>query len=87
MTPVVDLPPMRPGACVHGPDGSMHVVEDCEAITEAVNGHEHWVHFTCLSFIDGKQYTFEEWVRVEAIMRYHQIPEARWERMLKDHVG
>lgn len=78
-----DIPPARPGCCVHAPDGVMHTMEDCVDIESRLEGapENSLIKVTCLIFQNGKQYTMESWIRPHVIGRFHEITDAAWSAM------
>lgn len=84
---IVDLPPAKPGACVHMPDGDIHILDAAADFHEKLKeaSPDEWIEVTWLAFHGPKQYTMRHWIKPSLVGRFHEISDAGWASVLKEH--
>jgi len=82
-----DVPPPKPGACLHiMAEGAIWVVEEVEEVEEKLNGSSDFCDLTMCDFEEAANKrvycTVPLRVRPQAISSYHGFPQERWDHIL-----
>lgn len=86
-----DIPPPKPGACLHLiQDGTVWTIEELAEVEEKIDdsSDNSFIEVTACDFEDvkgqsRKQFcTYPARIRPAAITSYHEMPELRWQKIL-----
>lgn len=84
MTP--DVPPPKPGTCVHlHGEGSIWVLESMDEVSEKLAGAMDFAELTICDF-EGEDHAYCNFpvrLRPQIVSSYHVFPEERWALVLK----